>query len=647
LVAVDFAMLSLDSVGLSRHRSIAASTSCCQLRFRGDSPQLNPQSEFFNPQSLSRFSVFDFIAEGTEPNQRWKHVLSEGRTYVLGRGVDVDLPVPWDQAISRRHLLISVSADRVKVERLAEAANPLCHAGEVVERCELHSGDRFVLGGTLFHVTKQSSEASSSAEPPLQEVTFDQQTLRQVRFRDADRQMEVLTRLPDVIWGARNDDELFYRLANLLLAGVSRADVVSIVRAGSSDNVDVVHWNRRRETAGEFRPSSRLVTEAMRRRHSVLHVWQASPQLNPDYTAAAELDWAFCTPVLDGPSASWGLYVAGKQERQFTNGGSHVVETAHLQADVKFTELIAESIGSVRRLNLLERQQAGLRQFFAPTILSALGNELNTEILAPRECDVTVLFCDLRGFSHHSEESAGDLIGLLERVSGALGVMTSHILQHRGVTGDFQGDAALGFWGWPFSSDDAPLQACRAALGIRKAFADTTQQAGSPLANFQMGIGIAHGRAVAGKIGTAEQVKVTVFGPTVNLASRLETMTSQLRVPILLDETMARLVRERLDSREGRVRRLAKVLPMGLETPVIVSELVPSVEDLAELTDAHLARYEEGVDDFIAGRWEAAYRCLHDMPATDRAQDFLLALIAQHNRKAPLDWDGIVRLTAK
>jgi adenylate cyclase len=65
---------------------------------------------------MSRFSVFDCIAEGSEPNQRWKHVLSEGRTYVLGRGVDVDLPVPWDPAISRRHVLISVSADRVKVE---------------------------------------------------------------------------------------------------------------------------------------------------------------------------------------------------------------------------------------------------------------------------------------------------------------------------------------------------------------------------------------------------------------------------------------------------------------------------------------------------------------------------------------------------
>ncbi len=592
-------------------------------------------------------SEFELLAEGSEPRQRLKHALTGGQSFVLGRGMESDLIVPWDAAISRRHVRVTVIDGRVRIERFPEATNSLFHAGEIVDRCELRGGDQFVLGTTLFHLTRPGSELSASAEAPMQEMTFDAQTLRQIRFRDADRQMEVLMHLPEVIGGARTDEDLFFRLTNLLLAGVTQAEAVAIVRLGAGDNVELAHWTRRRETAGEFRPSSRLVAEALKRRFSVLHLWPTAALSNPEYTAAAELDWAFCTPVPDGPQATWGLYVAGKQGRSLTEGNISATETMHLKADVKFTELVAEIISSVRRLNWLERQQAGLRQFFAPTILSALGNELNTETLAPRECDVSVMFCDLRGFSHHAEESAGDLIGLLNRVSQALGVMTSHILQHRGVTGDFQGDAALGFWGWPFASDESALQACRAALGIRKVFAESFQQAGHPLSNFQMGIGLAHGRAVAGKIGTAEQVKVTVFGPVVNLASRLETMTSQMRVPILLDETLAALVRDRLDPTEGRVRRLAKVLPVGLETPLIVSELIPSAADLPELTDAHLARYEQGVDDFIAGRWEAAYRCLHDMPATDRAQDFLLALIAQHNRRAPADWDGVVRLQNK
>ena len=68
---------------------------------------------------------------------------------------------------------------------------------------------------------------------------------------------------------------------------------------------------------------------------------------------------------------------------------------------------------------------------------------------------MTVLFCDLRGFSRESERSADDLFGLLERVSRALGVMTHHILEEGGVIGDFHGDAAMGFWGWPIAQADA------------------------------------------------------------------------------------------------------------------------------------------------------------------------------------------------
>jgi adenylate cyclase len=272
---------------------------------------------------------------------------------------------------------------------------------------------------------------------------------------------------------------------------------------------------------------------------------------------------------------------------------------------------------------------------------------LDADLLMPRECDVTVLFCDLRGFSRKAEELSGDLAGLLDRVSAALEIMTREILARGGVTGDFLGDASLGFWGWPFGSEEAPLNACRAALAIRRAFAETTQLPGHPLQNFTVGIGVAHGCAMAGKIGTRDRVTVTVFGPVVNLASRLEGMTKQLNVPILLDEATAAIVRAKLGDHEGRTRRLGRILPYGMEKPLMVSELLPPVSEFAELTDEHLRTYETGVEHFVAGRWEEAYRCLHAMPPTDRAQDFLTLRIAQNNRAAPRDWDGVIRLPSK
>ena len=75
-----------------------------------------------------------------------------------------------------------------------------------------------------------------------------------------------------------------------------------------------------------------------------------------------------------------------------------------------------------------------------------------------------MLFCDLRGFSRRSERDADDLLGLLNRVSRALGVMTHYILEEGGVVGDFHGDAAMGFWGWPIEQPNSIERACRAAL---------------------------------------------------------------------------------------------------------------------------------------------------------------------------------------
>lgn len=591
--------------------------------------------------------MFDLIVSGPDRRQRLRLPLDGEKTLLVGRLENADVAVAWEPMLSRRHVELTITDDQVSGRTLADAANPVFVSGIVVSDFTLHDGDAFVVGTTEFRLAASQADDSSQQDRLLEEIRFDAGQLRQIPFSDADKRIEVLTHLPKVIWGTRTDADFFLRVAQLLLAGIPRAEAVAIVEP-VGDTIEILHWDRRNETEGGVHPSSRLVREAVvSSNRSVLHVWEPEfENANPQYTATGGFNWAFCTPVLVTGQPRRGLYVAGQLDSASIASGADE-HSALLSADVRFTELVSEIVSSLRRLSRLERHQAGLRQFFAPPILEALGQDLDTDILEPRECDVTVLFCDLRGFSQHAESAAHDLTGLLARVSEALGVMTEQILHFGGVTGDFQGDAALGFWGWPFASESAPLNACRAALAIRKAFKTASSTPGHALADFEMGIGIAHGRAVAGKIGTSEQVKVTVFGPVVNLASRLETMTTQLRVPIVLDEPTAAFVRERLDHTEARTRRLGKVIPVGMETAVFVSELLPPEHEFPLLRDEHIAQYEDGVKCFIEGDWEGAWQSLHSMPAGDRAQDFLAMPIVQHNRRAPADWDGIIRLTSK
>ena len=385
----------------------------------------------------------------------------------------------------------------------------------------------------------------------------------------------------------------------------------------------------------------------MRRRESVLHVWNAADAAGAStFTVSQGVDWAFCTPVGGKACQGWGIYVAGR----FSDDAASARRSLGPQRFSRRLEIHRvgrHHAGALRDVRMLERQRAGLSQFFSPVVLEALQGVDPEVVLAPRETEVSVLFCDLRGFSRHSERSAEDLLGLLNRVSQALGVTTHQIREQGGVLGDFHGDAAMGFWGWPLAQPDAAMRACLAALAIRAEFAETGQKLDDPLADFRVGIGIATGRAVAGKIGTVDQVKVTVFGPVVNLASRLEGMTKLMHAPILIDERTAIVVRNQLSRSQARLRRVAVVKPYGLDRKLEVTELLPPVEQDPTLTDQNIADYERSLDDLIAGRWPQAFERLHRVPAEDRVKDFLTVFIAQHNRTPPENWNGVIPLTSK
>lgn len=581
------------------------------------------------------------LARGPRAAQRSRFCLPAGSELVVGRSTGADVAIPWEPYLSRRHFVCVAEADGVRVRVLPEARNPVFHRGRRVSECVLLPGERVVVGETSFEVLAAAPSSGVVPEDtPLTELVFSPHELQQARFVDAERQIEVLTKLPELIASAHTDSAMYERLAEMVLAGIPGADRVAVV--GVTDGAArVLYTAARRNVTGGERVSQRLVRDALERNAALLHVWQGVAETS-EYTAHAETDWAFCTPLKMEATPAPVLYVTGRLPDALDAGALR----SRLRPDIRFTELVAEVVAAVRRATLLERRQSALRQFFAPPVLRAIGGDWDAELLAPRECELTVMFCDLRGFSHATEESAQqrNLTGFLQRVSAALGVMSSEVLRFHGVTADFLGDATLAMWGWPLSSADAPLDACRAALAIRARFEEARGQPGHPLADFRMGIGIAHGNSVAGKIGTAEHVKITAFGPVVNLASRLQELTKVFRVPIVIDAATASIVRKRLPRSVARTRLLARVQPRGMRQPVEVYELLPPATQDAVFTDEQLEQYEHGVRAFIAGDWQAAYELLHTMPVADRAHDVLLMLMARHNRQAPPDWSGVIEM---
>ncbi|MCH7990146.1 MAG: adenylate/guanylate cyclase domain-containing protein [Planctomycetes bacterium] len=399
------------------------------------------------------------------------------------------------------------------------------------------------------------------------------------------------------------------------------------------------------ETISQFRPSYRLIRAALEKGESQLHIWNDQDGTENVYTLSGDFNWAFCIPIQAEACQNWCLYVTGLLKGTLTL--SKDLSSDALRGDLRLAELMGQIMGSILQIRLLEEHQARMTQFFSPKVAQMLISRGSEAALVPREDEFTVLFCDLRGFSRKAEQEQHDLIALMNRVGEALGVMTRRIIELDGVIADFQGDAALGFWGWPIAPEDGPLAACRTALAISQEFVSAAKDESTSLADFRVGIGLAHGTAVAGKIGTKDQAKLGVFGPVVNLASRLEGMTKQLRVPILIDETIADYIRNKMSPSEGRCRRLGRIRPYGMQTVLTVSELLPPVHQDPKVSDENIADYEQALDFFVEGRWTETLEKLDHLPVGERVKDFLMIYIAQNNYEPPPGWDGVISMPRK
>jgi adenylate cyclase len=583
----------------------------------------------------------DLIAQGPQNYHRWRREIPEptSRTdLVIGRS-DADWNVPWDPLISRAHVRLVPQPDqRVEIVAVAAARNPVFHQGRHATRFILVPGDHFVIGKTTFTLAAAAAGGGSKdrfadgAGVDVTENVFDHVALRRRHFRDVNARIDVLTRLPDLIASSDSDQELLVRVTSVLLQSTPSAEAVSILSAAdlktdSDAPIEVLHYDNRSATLGGSPVSRQLVKRAISERESILSVWSSQePHLTTTaFTARDDVDWAFCVPLRTEACRGWVIYITGQiPDTELSASGEPVDITEQLQDDVKFAELVGTTIASLRQSRRLQRRQAAMRHFFAPVVMQALASGDTEKVLQPREADLTVMFCDLRGFSRRSEQDAEKLLQLLSDVSDALGVMTKHILGFDGVIGDFHGDAAMGFWGWPLAQDRSAIQAAKAAIAIRSEYHQSDL-------GFRCGIGIANGRAVAGQIGTIDQVKVTAFGPVVNLSSRLESMTKRFGAEIIIDEATkaALLAPAQADPAESfKVRRLARVRPAGFTAPLEISELVTTAADHPhQVTDSLIADYETALDRFQDGDLEGSLRQLRSLPTWDGPTQFLIRQI--------------------
>jgi class 3 adenylate cyclase len=185
-----------------------------------------------------------------------------------------------------------------------------------------------------------------------------------------------------------------------------------------------------------------------------------------------------------------------------------------LEWNTRLSERVEEKVREVERLNRL-------RRFVTPQLAEAIAAG-GDSILASHRREITVLFCDMRGFTPFSETAEPEeVMAVLREFHHAVGPM---IFEHGGTIAQFTGDGMLVIFNDPVPLDDPAWDAVRLAIAMRERTAALAQQWRRRGHDLALGIGIAVGYATCGEIGFEERMEYLAVGTVVNLAARLCAM---------------------------------------------------------------------------------------------------------------------------
>lgn len=176
----------------------------------------------------------------------------------------------------------------------------------------------------------------------------------------------------------------------------------------------------------------------------------------------------------------------------------------------------------LRRRQQLQDTIRLFSRFMDPVVVNQLVSRDDPEaLLASKECQLTVLFSDIRNFTTLSEQhTPAEIVHLLE---GYFSSQVEVLFKHQATLDKFIGDAIMAFWGAPLDNPQQADQAILAAMEMLDNLDAFRRDYNCP--DFDIGIGLHTGPAVVGLVGAKQRYDYTAIGDTVNLASRIEGLT--------------------------------------------------------------------------------------------------------------------------
>ena len=279
--------------------------------------------------------------------------------------------------------------------------------------------------------------------------------------------------------------------------------------------------------------------------------------------------------------------------------------------------------------------------YLSPDVIDQVLDDPEALKLGGIKKELTVFFSDVRGFTTISEKLDAEKLG--ELMNSYFTPMEALVKSGGGTLDKYIGDAIMAFWGAPISfpdhADRAAVAALKMIFALDKLRADFEQRG---LPKIDIGIGLNTGTMSVGNFGSDERFCYTVMGDEVNLGARLEGLTKEYGIKIMISEkTQKKITRQDLFFRD-----LADIQDKGKYEPVKVFDLMrpdflPTEQGIRDL----IGEFELGRAAYRAQDWDKAAKHMLNgakVKPDDGPAALYMTRIAERKEEPPVaDWNGV------
>ena len=284
-------------------------------------------------------------------------------------------------------------------------------------------------------------------------------------------------------------------------------------------------------------------------------------------------------------------------------------------------------------------------QYVPPELVDEMSKNPEGYSMEGKTADLTVLFSDVRGFTTISESlEAKELSSLMNEYLTAL----SRIIRNdnQGTLDKYIGDAIMAFWGAPVDQADHARRAVKAAIEMQEAMAAMQPQFLQKYKKeVRIGVGVSSGPMRVGDMGSEVRRAYTVMGDAVNLGARLEGLTKQYGVGILVAETTRKVVLDVV------FREIDRVRVKGKDDPVVIFEPVGYEGKVAKADLDEIKLWNQVLKLYRAQDWDQAELQLFNLKKISPHRylyDLYARRIEEYRKKPPsADWGGVTTFETK